>query len=75
MIIYRIIARLGMVKSTLILTALCVLLSLFVYLIVAIFFTDSFSNVGVFMSVVTPALAEPAGGVILLRMTASLFMT
>jgi len=66
------IKRLGVVKSTVLLSAFCILFSLIIYLTMA-FIGDSIRAAGVFMAIVIPAIIAPAACATLLRTTDSLY--
>ena len=68
------ITRLGVLKSTLLMSILSVLLSFLVYLAIA-FASGTFRPVGVIISLITPALVAPPVCIALLRLAFSLFHT
>jgi signal transduction histidine kinase len=68
------IAHLGIVKGSLIFTAFCILFSFALYLVTA-YFTASIRPIGIFVSLLTPALAAPPVCIILLYLNRILYGT
>jgi len=76
MIIYRMITQFGIAKSTLFMSALCVLVSLLLFFTIA-FFAGNYTirPVDIFASLIIPALIAPPVCIILLRIVNLLYQT